>query len=99
LRYLAFDTGCSDYNRSAEAASAERPWEKGQAIVRATTADLANPCPMASFYLGTGYNEIPAEALRVLDAGLALPTPLPGSDIAESRPLLIGRTGGRRSQL
>lgn len=62
--------------------------------VKQTTA-VANPYPLVSFYLGTYYNEIgrSEDALRALDAGLALPTPLPGSDIGETAPLLIGERG------
>jgi tetratricopeptide (TPR) repeat protein len=140
--------------------SAERPWERAQAIIRATEADLskggirtigmhvadledslaaanqgleaarasgyvltdgqaetvtalqlanaggagmpgrqvvavANPYPSTAFYLGTYYNAIgrPAEALRVLDNGLALPTSIPRWDGGESRALLITERG------
>jgi len=59
------------------------------------TVVLVNPYPRISFYLGSYYNEIakPTEALRVLDAGLSLPEPIPGSMLGEMRPHLIGEKG------
>ncbi|MBI1404395.1 MAG: tetratricopeptide repeat protein [Porphyrobacter sp.] len=50
----------------------------------------ANPYPAVALYLGIYYNEIgrSADALRVLDRGLALM-----SDVAEHRGLLVGEKG------
>jgi tetratricopeptide (TPR) repeat protein len=55
---------------------------------------IANPYPTISFYLGSYYNEIgrPADALRVLDAGLALPTVM-GLGQGEHRPYLMSERG------
>ena len=49
-----------------------------------------NPYPSAALLLGTYYNEIGRvpDALRVLDAGLALPSPLPGELLGETLPNL-----------
>ena len=51
---------------------------------------VENPYPRASYYLGAYYNEIgqPADALRVLNTGLALPT-VEGAKAGEFQPLLI----------
>jgi hypothetical protein len=59
------------------------------------TTTVANPYPSVSFFLGTYYNEIGKanDALRALDAGLALPTPLPGSTLGQMRPNLISERG------
>ncbi len=59
------------------------------------TVAMVNPYPRISFYLGSWYNEIgkPGDALRVLDAGLALPVPVPGSTLGETRPHIIGEKG------
>jgi tetratricopeptide (TPR) repeat protein len=57
---------------------------------------IANPYPSASFYLGSYYNEIGkhADALRVLDIGLALPGPVPGMPAAADHlPFLINERG------
>jgi tetratricopeptide (TPR) repeat protein len=151
-------------NAPAQAGNAQRPWERAQAVVRATNADaskggipairthvadlegvlananqafsvatastnpayvltdgqtetvaallfasagvggrapgtqvvaIENPYPLASFFLGTYYNEIgrPNDALRALDAGLALPTAIPGADSGETRPMMLSERG------
>jgi len=56
---------------------------------------IENPYPLASFFLGTYYNEIgrPGDALRALDAGLALPTAIPGADSGETRPMMLSERG------
>ena len=56
---------------------------------------IQNPYPMASFFLGTYYNEIgrPQDALRVLDAGLALPAAPMGLDSGETQQVLLGERG------
>jgi tetratricopeptide (TPR) repeat protein len=60
-----------------------------------SVAAAANPYPMISFFLGTYYNEIgkSAEALRALDAGLALPAAAPGLDVGDTVPLLLTERG------
>jgi tetratricopeptide (TPR) repeat protein len=54
---------------------------------------MPNPYPRASLYLGSYYDEIgkPADALRVLDADLALPPVVPGTTGAHFPLLLIER--------
>jgi tetratricopeptide (TPR) repeat protein len=61
--------------------------------VTATDA-LDNPYPKMSFYLGTYYDEIdkPAEALRVLDAGLAASV-VPDLDLGSDRALVLVERG------
>jgi len=56
---------------------------------------IENPYPLASFFLGTYYNEIgrPQDALRALDAGLALPTAIPGSEAGQTRPIMLSERG------
>lgn len=57
---------------------------------------MANPYPSASYYLGSYYNETgkPADALRVLDIGLALKGPIPGLPAAlDHMPGLINERG------
>jgi len=56
---------------------------------------IQNPYPMASFFLGTYYNEIgrPQDALRVLDAGIALPAAPMGSDSGQVQQMLLGERG------
>lgn len=56
---------------------------------------VADPYPAIAFLLGSYYNEIgrPADALRVLDAGLALPGGFPGEHLGRSRPLMAGERG------
>jgi len=55
---------------------------------------IVNPYPAISYYLGYYYNEIGRfdDALRVLDAGLALPTEK-YLVVGEHTPLLIGERG------
>ena len=63
---------------------------------------MANPYPSASFYLGSYYNEAgkPADALRVLDAGLAAPGPLPNMPAAADHlPILINERGAALTAL
>jgi tetratricopeptide (TPR) repeat protein len=61
----------------------------------AQTTALRTPYPLLRFCLGTYYNDLgrSEDALRTLDAGLALPTPLPDSDLGKTVPLLIGERG------
>jgi tetratricopeptide (TPR) repeat protein len=56
---------------------------------------VENPYIRASFYLGSYYNEIdkPLEAMRVLDAGLALPQPAPDMAVGDHRPPMISERG------
>ena len=56
---------------------------------------IANPYPKISFYLGSYYNETrrPADALRVLNAGLALPRAFPDGEFGEMRPALLSERG------
>ncbi len=60
------------------------------------TRAVENPYIRASFYLGTYYNEIgkPLDALRVLDAGLALPQPAAGMAVGDHLPVIISERGG-----
>jgi tetratricopeptide (TPR) repeat protein len=156
----AVGMGCTTPTSMTMSTGLARPWDRAQAIVRATEADLSkggirtigahvaelesslagagqaleaasangyvltdgqtetlaalllasvggismpgqevvavpNPYPITAFYLGTYYNEVgrPAEALRALDAGLALPAPIPDSDVGQTHPLLISERG------
>jgi tetratricopeptide (TPR) repeat protein len=68
----------------------------GNRAGRAGVVAVPNPYPAASFYLGSYYNEVrrPADALRVLDIGLAFP----GSR-GESIPLLTIERGAALSGL
>jgi len=61
---------------------------------------IANPYPAASFFLGSYYNEVGrfADALRVLDQGLVL-TAMPGSDLGETAPLILGERGAALNAL
>ncbi len=54
-----------------------------------------NPYPVVSLYLGSYYNEVgkPTDALRVLDAGLALPAVMEIVTMGAHRPLLIRERG------
>jgi tetratricopeptide (TPR) repeat protein len=67
-----------------------RPAARGTQVVA-----IENPYPLASFFLGTYYNEIGRhqDALRALDAGLALPTPIPGADTGQTRPIMLSERG------
>jgi tetratricopeptide (TPR) repeat protein len=58
------------------------------------TVAVINPYPRISFYLGSYYNEVgdPADALRVLDAGLALPTAM-GARLGQTRPMMVSERG------
>jgi len=61
---------------------------------------VENPFPTLSLYLASYYNEIgrPAEALRVLDASLALPTVM-GQHLDQTRSFLISERGAALSAL
>lgn len=54
-----------------------------------------NPFPTVALMLGSYYNEIgrPADALRVLDTGLALPGAIPGEALGSHRPSLVSERG------
>jgi tetratricopeptide (TPR) repeat protein len=58
------------------------------------TVAVQNPYPSISFYLGSYYDEVerPQDALRVLDAGLALST-LPDLDAGETRAVILLERG------
>src|SRR5262245_49558540 len=79
----------------AEAVAALLLAQKSNAAPGVQTVAIPNPYPIVSFFLGTYYNDIgmPEDALRVLDAGLALPTPIMGSDMGQTRPLILGERG------
>jgi tetratricopeptide (TPR) repeat protein len=86
--YLLSDGGAQALILLAGAATKESPYAG-----RAVTA-VDDPYPTISFLLGSYYDEVgkPAEALRLLDAGLALPSqggPVPGLH----RPLLVSERG------
>jgi tetratricopeptide (TPR) repeat protein len=68
--------------------------DKDPAAKDRKTVAINNPYPLISFYLGSYYNEIgnPAEALRVLDVGLGLPTAL-GAGMGQHRPIMISERG------
>ena len=68
------------------AAAADRHAPAGQKVVA-----LNNPYPAISLYLGSYYNEVgkPEDAMRVLDAGLALEN----STLGLHQPLLISERG------
>jgi tetratricopeptide (TPR) repeat protein len=72
----------------------------GNRAGRTAVVPVPNPYPRASFFLGSYYNEVrrPADALRVLDIGLALPTAFPGSR-GETIPLLTIERGAALSGL
>ena len=163
--FAAAAAGCMTPNgvQAPVAASAERPWERAQTVVRAAEADLAkggirairphvanledvlananqafsvagantnpiyvftdgqaetvaallaasnkassapgtqvvaidNPYVIASYFLGTYYNEVgrPQDALRALDAGLALPTAVPNSDMGLTLRFMLSERG------
>ena len=69
--------------------------QKSNAAPGVQTVAIPNPYPIVSFFLGTYYNEVgmSQDALRVLDAGLALPTPIMGSDMGQTRPLILSERG------
>lgn len=62
---------------------------------------VRNPYPHVSFYLGSYYNEIgrSADALRVLDAGLALPRVVQDAALGETLPALISERGATLTAL
>ena len=69
--------------------------QKSGGMPGARVVAVQNPYPLASFFLGTYYNEIgrPQDALRVLDAGLALPAAPMGSDSGQAQQVLLGERG------
>jgi len=69
--------------------------QKSGGMPGARVVAIQNPYPMASFFLGTYYNEIgrPQDALRVLDAGIALPAAPMGSDSGQVQQMLLGERG------
>ena len=68
---------------------------QSRAMPGARVVAVQNPYPMASFFLGTYYNEIgrPQDALRVLDAGLALPAGAMSADSGQVQQVLLGERG------
>jgi tetratricopeptide (TPR) repeat protein len=72
------------------AATDKRPEVAGRKVEA-----IKNPYVLASFYLGTYYDEIgkPLDALRVLDAGLALPQVDPALAGGSHRPALFAERG------
>jgi tetratricopeptide (TPR) repeat protein len=56
---------------------------------------VGNPYRVVTLWLAYYYNEIrkPADALRVLDAGLALPTAVPGVAMGATLPALVSERG------
>jgi tetratricopeptide (TPR) repeat protein len=72
------------------AAADKRPEVAGRKAVA-----IKNPYVLASIYLGTYYDEIgkPQDALRVLDAGMALPQVDPALSGGSHRPILISERG------
>jgi tetratricopeptide (TPR) repeat protein len=86
--YLLSDGGAQTLMLLAAAAAKDSPYA-GHAV---TAVD--DPYPTISFLLGSYYDEVgkPGQALRLLDAGLALPSqvgPVPGLH----RPLLVSERG------
>jgi len=79
----------------AEALAALLIAQKNNAAPGVQTIAIPNPYPIVSFFLGTYYNEVgmPEDALRVLEAGLALPTPIMGSDMGQTRPVILSERG------
>jgi len=78
----------------ADARADSRPWSAGKSVAAASDSYRR-----VSFYLGSYYDEIgkPAEAVRVLDAGLALPT-VKGAP-SETQPFLIAERGAALNAL
>lgn len=73
--------------------------DKSPDPARRKVVAVINPYPHISFFLGSYYDEIgkPAEAVRVLDAGLALPT-VKGV-ASENQPFLIAERGAALNAL
>ena len=78
----------------ADARADSRPWSAGKSVAAASDSYRR-----VSFYLGSYYDEIgkPAEAVRVLDAGLALPAVK--GEIGEREPFLITERGAALNAL
>jgi tetratricopeptide (TPR) repeat protein len=74
----------------AAANSAKIPGAAGRKIVA-----VGNPYRILALLLASYYNEVrkPADALRVLDAGLALPTAVPGVAMGATLPALVSERG------
>jgi tetratricopeptide (TPR) repeat protein len=79
----------------ATASQDKRPGVAGREVVA-----VINPYPRIALYLGTYYNEIgqSTDALRVLEAGLALPT-VADQGMGEFRPHLISERGAALTAL
>ena len=76
---------------AVEASNSDKiPGAAGRKIVA-----VGNPYPQIAFLLASYYNEVgrPADALRVLDVGLALPTAMPGVAMGASLPNVISERG------
>jgi tetratricopeptide (TPR) repeat protein len=74
----------------AAANSARIPGAAGRKVVA-----VGNPYPILILLLASYYNEVrkSADALRVLDAGLALPTAVPGVAMGATLPALVTERG------
>ena len=88
--YKFVDSQAEALEAMMAAATDKRPEVAGRKAVA-----VKNPYVLASFYLGTYYDEIgkPQDALRVLDAGLALPQVDPELAGGSHRPALISERG------
>ena len=86
--YVLTDGGPDTLAQLAQASLASR---------RGRTLAVANPYPVIAFYLGSYYDEVdkPAEALRALDAGLAL-FPF---ELGKTRPSLLLERGAALNHL
>ena len=74
----------------AAANSAKIPGAAGRKVVA-----VGNPYRILALLLASYYKEVrkPADALRVLDAGLALPTAVPGVAMGATLPALVSERG------